>query len=172
MAYNPLPIDNAVTAVIQVDESQHWVHLGQRFLACYTTAGLAAGSTANLSFVTPNTTQAFHAVFSYACNTEATFQIIEAPTLNTTGSGLLAINHNRTATNSASASVRCSASATNGTIVYQDRIGFSGGGPASPVGGASHDEYELILKQNSNYLFLCSAHGVGAVSMHLDWYEL
>lgn len=173
MAYQPNPIDTSLSALIVLDEDQHWSQVGQNFIVSYSTGGLANGTTANLVFTTPNTTQTAHVNFEYAANTEAIFRVYEGVTTATTGSGLLPINVNRLATNSASASVKCTASASNfGTVVFEDRIGFSGGGAAAGAGGEGNFAEALLLKQNTNYMFFVSAFGAGSMAMHLFWHEL
>lgn len=173
MAYISNPIDTGTTAVIVYDENEHWSQVGQNFLACYTTGGLSNGATANMLMTTPNTNQTAHVTFEYGVNTEAIFRVYEGVTTATTGSAILTPNLLRLAANSASATVKVTASASNfGTVIFEDRVGFSGGGAASPAGGNGSFAQALLLKQNTNYMFFVSAFGAGSVSMHLFWHEL
>lgn len=172
MSYVPFTLDASTTALIQIDEEQHWVHVGQHFLSNFSTAFPAAGGTANVTIGAPNNSQKVHALFDYNSTTDTTFSIIENPTINVTGASASAYNRERNYTNTASSLVRTMASAQGGVVIYSERIGMTGSNTFASTPGKSRGNAEFVLKSGTTYEFLASSLTGGYISLDLDFYEL
>ena len=93
---------DAVTNSLQViNFSHHEVHEGDSF-GCIGVVDLANGAVLDLQITTPNTTKWLHFTISYDTESEIVFEFYENPTINTPGTTLAPIHHNRNKTGTAS----------------------------------------------------------------------
>lgn len=177
-------------ALINLTHGHHEIHKGSSFCADYTitTAATDDHRTA-IGFNTPNTAKWGHLTIIISASQPAEFFLDEAPTIDDdAGTQKTILNRNR---NSPTISVMTSlesaptanqvttfteaqiaaASYSAGTIIENPQ--FSGGQGPFAIGGSLRGTQEIILKQNTKYLFFLQNVGANA-NVHyiqLNFYE-
>lgn len=183
-------IEEKTKALVTLDVAEYEIHAGDSFMAHYdlTTAAQDLHIT-GIGFTTPNTAKWFQLIISIAASDPAEFFIDEAPTIDDEkGTALVIYNRDRNnssisgalslATPAVAGQVTsftntqiAAASYAAGTIIEHDLL--AGGKGPRVVGGTTRGTQEIILKQNTKYLFLMKNIGANANlhEIHLDWYE-
>lgn len=170
MAYSTIPIDDAVNAAIFINNEHHEIHEGDAYYITYVATGVASGSNADLLLLPPNTTTRCHLVWSVDTNEETEFYLYEAGNV-TGGTAVTAYNHDRNSANAATLAVTHTPTVTTtGTLIYHNYQGLTGG--TTHFGSQERREQEMIMKQNTTYLFRVTSRGAGNdISIYISWYE-
>ena len=172
--------DGITNAIQSIDYSHHEIHSGTFFNVSYYGTSKNDGQTINVYIKTPNTTKWGHLFFDWSCGGAAFGRMYEAPTItsNTGTNAQPIINHHRNVAttsdmldNATSPAANCYGydvtKTGNGTILYIEYAGA-----AKSEGGQGRNEHEIILKQNTAYLFEVESDASGlTLSLNLYWYE-
>ena len=164
--------DASTLAVNTIEYEHHEIHAGSHFILTGF-ATLANDASLDFRFTTPNTTKWAHLLFKVSGPSQTELLIYEGGNV-TVGTPVTPINSNR---NSTKTSVMTLASGptvtTTGTLIYSQSAGLAGTTPArAPSEGFVTRGSELILKQNTTYLFrITSRQADNIVSYDGEWYE-
>jgi len=163
-------IDQNTRAFATLDFEHHKVHISDHYFVAEGFT-LGSGDTANYLITVPNTTKYPHMLFLTVGGLGLVAKLYQGA--NRTGATLLTSNN----------SDRNSAN-TAGTFVHDDWTGgtttgdllatFAAGSASvgGRVGGGFRSEEELILKQNTKYVYeLTSAANSNNISVFFTWYE-
>ena len=182
-------LDSATKAAEVIDYAHHEIHSGSSFVASTGQMVSDTNDRTAIALVTPNTTRWLHMVAIATASEAAWFYIREAPTItNNQGATLAAYNRDRnstTATTAINTAVNPSAAGNvtyfaeadqadyteNGTLIHQELL--ASGSRNSTSGGGSRGLAEVILKQNTAYLFYLKSLNANDNyhNIILDWYE-
>jgi hypothetical protein len=145
---NPANIDIATSTLQVIDFNKAAIHRGFSYhLAGYDLA-VPADDTIEFVTTTPDTDVRFHIWFSFASTQGCTLDIYEDCADLVGGTAFAGVNNDRNSANTSDlVIVRDPTSITEGAIIGQH---LSGG---TKVAGQSEISYELVLKQNSIYLW-------------------
>lgn len=167
---SPISIDASTNTIQTIEYAHHEIHTGSHFMYtdCLT---LANAGTQDYLLTTPNTTKWSHMSFQYEGSAITALDIYEGT--DKTGTTIQNIfNNNR---NSATTSVNTiykgtSGGTTDGTKIWCHK---SGSTTNQSISGASSEQAtEIILKQNTKYIFrLTSGTNDNLVNLNLEWYE-
>ncbi len=184
-------IDASTNSLQNVEYSHHEIHSGSTFCIHLANLLFAKAGETGILFKTPAGTKWLHLVYSVSVETKCTFDILEAPTVNT-GAYPVAFyeprNRNRNSDKESTilsiraapvvnqASIIVDGTATpisaDGTVLHTEVIGGKRGKTASD--GHSHTD-EYILKADTVYYFRVVGDDTGTsnlgMSMELIWYE-
>jgi hypothetical protein len=164
---HPVRLDASTEALMTLDYEHHEIHAGSHF----TIRGWQDITAATTDFlvITPDTTKWMHIIWSFATEAEFEFYLYEAPTTTADGTPITGYNNNR---NSATAPTLMAYSAPTVTVVGTN-IWSGKTGAGKLAGGESRNESELVLKQNTKYLFRFLKIAAGTVWLDYDfkWYE-
>lgn len=163
--------DSVSDAIMIVDYAHHEIHSGSHYM--YTdclTMGNAA--TQDYLFTTPNTTKWSHLSFSFSGSAITGLDVYEGA--DRTGTTLQTIfNNNRNSANTSGNTIYkdTSGGTTNGTKIWCFKSGAATGASVN-AGASSSQDNEIILKQNTKYIFrLTSGTASNLVNLVLGWYE-
>lgn len=162
---------NPETHVLNImDYAHHEIHRGSSYL--YTdSVELASAAIQNYMLTTPNTTAWAHMTFAMTGNAITQVQIYESG--DRTGTTLQTIfNHDRNSVNVAGLTIHkgTSGGTTDGTLIWQRKSGSSS--TQSRTGDESSHHMEIILKQNTKYIFrITSGTAANLTNALFDWYE-
>ncbi|KKN17303.1 hypothetical protein LCGC14_0967120 [marine sediment metagenome] len=165
---NIISIDAATRAIINIDNAHHEIHEGNAYLISINDHDLDVGDMLDLTVITPDTTKWLNVIWNAEGILAIHIFVYEDAITNVAGANLTAVNRNRNSTNVSPAILRSGDSFTDtGTILWQWHTG------TRKTGGESGERDELILKQNTQYLFRIESEIINnAVSGILSWYEL
>lgn len=168
--YQTVRVDSATHSLQTIDYSHHEIHSGSHFMYtdCIT---LADAATQDYLITTPNTTEWSHMSFEINGSAITAIDVYEGS--DKTGTTLQTIfNNNR---NSATTSVNTihkgtSGGTTDGTKIWCHK---SGSATNQSISGASSEQSsEIILKQNTKYIFrITSGTNDNLTNIALEWYE-
>lgn len=161
-----LSTDSSTNAVNTIDYAHHEIHGGSSFTADYTVE-LANGATIDILVVTPNTTKWAHMEYILMCELESEIKIYEGVTTSNDGTGLTEFNRN--SATAATTVVSYTPTVTDtGTLIRTKHLGAG-----KTAGGESRDLSEIILKQNTKYLYRITnaTTSVNYITFILSWYE-
>lgn len=161
-------VDRATNALNTIDYAHHEIHSGSSFTADYTVE-LGNGATIDILVITPNTTKWAHMEYTLLCELETEIKIYEAVTTSNDGTGLTEFNRNRNSATAATTVASHTPTVTDtGTLI---RTKHFGSGKTS--GGEARDLAEIILKQNTKYLYRITnaTSSVNYITFLLHWYE-
>lgn len=168
--FKPIRIDSATDTIQTIDYSHHETHAGSSFFYTDSVSVNSAG-TQDYIVTTPNTTKWAHMTFQITGSAITQVQIYESS--DRTGTTLQTVfNHNR---NSATANTTTihknqSSGTTDGTLIWQRKSGSAT--QQSRSGDEAHHSMEIILKQNTKYLFrITSGTDTNLTNVLFDWYE-
>lgn len=178
--YQPVRLDKATNTIQTIDYAHHEIHAGSHFSCSYYATGKNDGQTINIYLKTPDTAKWGHMIFNWSASGAAFGRVREAPTVtaNTGTNGQSIFNSNR---NSATTSDMWDNAAVPvqgkfgydvtvtapGTIIYEEYAGA-----AKNQGGMGRNDEEIILDQNTAYVFEVESDAAGiTLSMRLEWYE-
>lgn len=183
-------IEQITLAGINLTHGHHHIHGGESFCADHTTT---TASTDNhrtaLGFKTPNTARWGHLTIIISASQPAEFFLDEAPIIDDdagTQKNILNRNRNSSATsvmlslegtpvaNKVTTFTEAQIAAANyvaGTIIENPQ--FSGGQGPFSIGGSLRGTQEIILKQNTKYLFILQNVGANANVQYIqsNFYE-
>ena len=163
-------IDRGTNTLQGIDYSHHEIHAGKHF---YYQDAVTLASAASQTYVikTPNTTEWAHLTFQFDGSAITTFELYEGSQYVASGSVSLAINNDRNSANVSSTTIYKGsvASGTIGTLIRNFKGGAAQG--AVRAGSTSRADDELILKQNTTYLFRAiSGTADNLVNVKFMWY--
>lgn len=169
--YQTPRIDVATHSIQIIDFAHHEIHDGSHFMFT-DSLELDATATQDYLITTPNTTKWSHLSFSFDGTAITTLEVYEGSDKTGTTSQTI-FNNNR---NSATASGNTlhkgtSGGTTDGTKIWSHKSGTATGA-ASTTGASSSQDSEIILKQNTKYIFrLTSGTTDNLVNIAFNWYE-
>lgn len=170
-------VDGTTTAFRQVTYEHHEIHAGSHyFLSSY--ADLSINNVFGVQFQTPDTTKWIHFTFGLECESETNWLIYETVTFTATGSVITPYNNNRNSANTSGTIIYSASNTSLGNANAQTNItgstllmqGIIGAGKTK-TGGASSRDKELVLKQNTKYLYRAIAAAAGYTNFNMEWYE-
>ena len=165
-------IDVSTRALNTIDYAHHEVHDGSAFFVA-NNATIGNGEINTVSLTTPNTSKWAHLLLQVDSSAVATFTILEDITSLAGGAAATPGNFNR---NSSKSSVMASTvgdttgadaiTPTDGTTIWNETLGTRG------IVTTRTNASELILKQNSIYLFkIVNGANANNCTILLTWYE-
>lgn len=167
-------MQECLTGYMGVIGSDHaYIHDGKAFTAFVNTGEILAAY--DVAFTTPSVASGkFIHWRPNGLDTSADYVLVtlrEGDSFSD-GTAVTPINRNRLSseTTTMQAFVKGATATPTGTIIQQGGIGASGN-PVSRSGGGSAADEELVLKQNTNYVFTLEPAGATEVNLSLFWYE-
>ena len=162
--------DPKTNALKNVNYEHSEIHAGEHY---FVSGHEIEASAATIKFVvtTPNTTKWLHMTFSIDATEKVTLDVYEGTSGVTGGAAVTPANNNRNSANTSGATiVKDPASITvEGTLL--DSYASGSTGPFGQIGNVSRDK-ELVLKQNTSYLFKITSGAAGNdISYNGSWYE-
>lgn len=166
----PNKIDQTTSGKAQLGYEHKQVHSGDAWVVTYDFTSTEELSSVDVFIIVPNTTRWPHILWDVSGQAKTSIFLREGAT--GTYNLITAYNRNR---NSSRVNTTLIGAATNitstGTLIWSWVSGSAGPGPARSV-GANRQTGELVLRQNTIYLFSCIAASVGnRISVDLTWYE-
>jgi len=167
-------IDKATAALEMIDYAHHEVHSGSHYYA-YKQATLANTEKLTIAVTTPNTTKWGHLIWKLSTSDAAVYDVLEDVTSIANGTAFTVLNNNRNSAKTSAMTILTASDAgadtaiapTGGTEIYAEAIKAG-----RRFGEAKRGDAEIILKQNSLYLFrITSGANSNVTSMVLEWYE-
>ena len=160
--------DASTEATTQISYEHHEIHSGSHyFIRGYQMLG--SGDTLTFALKTPNTTKWTHLLFQITGSLITEVKMFEGATV-TGGSLLTPFNSNRNSDNVSVDSVWSLPTVpVYGTCIDSSKVGASGG---SKFGGSITRDSEIILKQNTTYVWrIESGSASNYVMWDAEWYE-
>ena len=159
------------TPTITTDHAN--IHAGEGFSVSNYAEGVADDGYLYLEFKTPTSSYVHMKVMNALADGLARFDVVEAPTL-TTGSNAVTGSNLRRVPPIATCGCTIKTNPTSisgGTVIRSYYIGGGTGWNAN--GGGNNVDTEIVLAQNTTYLFRIQnlAGGVKALSLWLFWYD-
>lgn len=164
--------DSSTGAIPTIDFFHKKIHSGDHFFVC-SAETLASGSSAVFGCVTPNSTRWSHMMFECEGTTQTEMYIYEDSTF-TGGSVATPLNNNRNSVKTATLSVYKNPTVTNlGTQLFFQSKGLEAATPSKASNeGLFSREKEIILKQNTKYIFKFISRGADNILSYCgEWYE-
>lgn len=170
MTYIPQPIEPISLAVEVITEVHKEIHEGSTFQV-HDSNTIGSGSSQDYLITTPNTAKWAHMTLIADGTAVTSFFLYEGA--DRTGTALqTAVNQNRNSATAATTTIHkgTSAGTTDGTLIYTYASGTSAGNSRTGA-NTNHDE-EIILKQNTKYIFrITSATNGNLCNAEFSWYE-
>lgn len=163
--------DSLANAVKTIDYEHSEIHAGSHFKAGYQDITMSDEDIIALVFTTPDTTKWAHWTLTAQSTGLCVVQLFRAPTLSAEGTAITPFNRNENSDKTADVVVKHTPTiTTNGTKLTEKWLGSDAG--KYDIGGSTRGASEIILKQNTQYLVLCTA-GADAIKCAIggDWYE-
>lgn len=167
----PAERDSVENATVTIDVGHHKIHEGTGFFCSDIDADIDTAAAKYWRFTTPDTTARIHFRVSVVCAAAATVYLYENPTLDAAGTGLTEFNCDRnSATAAAMTTFYDTTTSNDGTLLKAILVGTNN--PAVKFGGNARTEFELILKQNEDYLVkVVTDADNNKATMIAEWYE-
>jgi len=166
----PLQLDDSTHAIKTIEYEHAEIHSGGHFFI-ENFIELDAGESVDFCFNTTDSAEWIHLVWELESTGETLFQIWEAPTLNiSSGSAVVSYNNNRNSAKTSNLTVRQDCDITGqGTLIAQTSFGVTST-PVKSMGGIAERSKELILKQNTAYVFNMSSASASNILAYLAEY--
>jgi len=164
--------DTSTYAVKVIDYEHYEIHAGSHF---FVTGFETVNDAAQIDFVltTPNSTKWLHLLFQVNGTSRTEYYAYEGATISG-GTSVSPINNNRNSLNASVATIvkNPTVSAT-GTLLSSASMGLEGVNKnAAGIESTLIREDELVLKQNTTYLFrIISRDDGNIISYRSNWYE-
>ena len=160
-------IDRSTETLQTIEYEHHEIHAGSHYFICDYDAAIQINETIEFVVTTPNTASWAHMTLDFASTLGAKLDIYEGSSAVVGGTSVTAINNNRNSTNTSVLTIlKDPSSITDGTRI----AGYLSG--ANRVSGATNRDREIVLKQNTIYLFrFTSLANSNAISFCGEWYE-
>jgi hypothetical protein len=164
--------DASTHSLINVEFEENSIHEGSHYFI-EDIVTLDATNALDIGIQTPNTTSWLHMVWVVVSDAQVTLQIYEGSTITFDGTDITPLNNNRNSSNT-SGIVNMEKNPTVtavGTLLATASLGTSTT-PNAGIPGQADRNRELILKQNTNYLFRITS-GVNGnnITYLYEWYE-
>lgn len=165
----PNKIDQTTSGRAQLEYEHKQVHSGDAWVVTYD-AVTGDGATLDRFIVVPNTTRWPHFAWDVAGQAKLTIELYEGS--SGPYNAVTAYNRNRNNTRVNTTIIGNPTGAiVLGNLIWTWTSGTTGPGPARST-GATRETGELVLRQNTTYLFRCtSAAANNRISVDLTWYE-
>lgn len=160
---------DSITNVLEVIQYEHHeIHSGSSFLTG-DYFSLTNKASRDILITTPDTTKWAHFIFKIQSQAEASFILYEDSEVSANGTSLLAFNRNR---NSLTAPTTMTYEDPTVTDVG-DMLGAGTMGSGKAAGGLIRDSNEIVLRQNTNYIFRITNETTSTnnIDFEFDWYE-
>jgi len=160
-------LDNSTESIQTIEYEHHEIHAGTHFYICGYNSELSNNEELNYVVTTPNTTKWAHMTFDFASTLGASLQVFEGTGSVVSGTTATIYNNNRnSATTSTLNVIQNPTSVFSGTQIS----GYLAG--ANRVSGFNSRDREMVLKQNTKYLFkFISLANSNSLSYCGEWYE-
>jgi len=160
-------LDVSTHTLQTIEYEHHEIHAGSHFYLCDYDSAIQLNETIEFVVTTPNTTSWSHMTFDFSSILGASLDVYEGSTDVVGGTPVTPFNNNRnSATTSTLTLIKDPTSITTGTRI----AGYLAG--ANRTGGMQQRDRELILKQNTTYLFrFTSLANSNAISFCGEWYD-
>lgn len=175
LTYLPIRQDGNTNALQIINYEHHEIHSGSHFFIS-DFSDLSINTVFDMQFATPTSTGWVH--FTWKINTEGEmlWHIYENVSVLTIGTTVTNFNSDRNSTKTSGALVNVVAGVseavastyTSTATSVRLMAGISGAGKQS---GSDSRENEVILKQNTTYLFRGFATSAGFIDFSTNWYE-
>ena len=169
--WQTIKIDSSTRAINTIDYAHHEVHGGSSYWAAVN-ATLGNGEIATIGFTTPDTTKWAHLLLQIDVNASCLFEVLEDVTSFSGGAAFTVRNFNRNSANASGMTVITGYTGSNlitptgGTTIWSENLGTKG------VSTSRSNASELVMKQNSNYLFrVTNGATSNPMTILLTWYE-
>jgi hypothetical protein len=169
-----IELDSVHNAIVTTETEHAKVHEELHyFIANFETLN----EDANIDYTvqSPNTATRIHMTWKVDSTSQVEFRVYEAATVSDDGTLTTPINNDRNSSNTSAAIVRKNPTIGNvGTLFYAQSNGKAGS-PATKADqvGVEKRSREIILKQNTKYLFRITSKDDGSVvSYSGEWYEV
>lgn len=169
--YQPIRLDKATNTLQTMEYEHREIHAGSHFyLQGYLEFG--AASTVDLAIITPDTTKWAHMTFSFETTGETLFQIYEVSDFDGDGGVVTPLNNNRNSTNASVLTITTDPTVNSyGNLIGASLVGVTTN-PTKSSGGLVARNNELILKQNTKYIFKFTSNSANNnISYAAEWYE-
>ena len=166
-----LRIDAVTHAMTTITYFHKEIHAGEHYFVAGHTA-LAEDAKLDFIVTTPNTAKHAHMFFSLKSTASMTFEVREAIAEDNDGVSVTPINNNRNSANTSALVIKTNGTITElGTLIESFKVGTAGVANFQKS-GAGERESEIILKQNTKYLFrILSNADANIISYRGEWYE-
>jgi hypothetical protein len=160
-------IDIATHSLQTIEYEHHEIHAGSHYFICDYDSSIANNETIEFVLTTPDTTSWTHMSLDFSSILGVSLEVYEGASAIVGGTSVTAINNNRNSANTSGMTIlKDPTSITDGTRI----AGFLAG--ANRTGGFQQRDREIILKQNTTYLFrFTSLANSNAISFCGEWYE-
>jgi len=166
-----MEIDSSTWAVNIIDYAHHEVHGGSAYWA-YKTVTLGNAEVSGIGITTPDTTKWAHLLLKIDLSAAAVFDVLEDVTSFSGGAAFTPFNFNRNSDNTSGLTVVTGSTGddlitpTGGAAIWDEDLGTRG------AQTSRQNAAEMILKQDSNYLFrITNSTASNNASILLTWYE-
>lgn len=140
-------VDSSTETLQVIDYPHHEIHSGSHYFICGF-QDFSNGEVVDFTVVTPNTTKWLHMLFQIEGSGAVSIEIYEDATVDVAGTVTTPNNNNRNSANTSDAVIRTGDTFTDiGTLKFGNQSG------ANKAAGIIGRENEIILKQNSTYIF-------------------
>ena len=168
---NELKLDTSTSAMTTIEYEHHEIHGGSHYFV----AGFEVindGGTAIFAMTTPDTKKWVHLRFDVSTTSRLEFSIGEDATING-GTAVTPNNNDRNSSNTSGVVlVKNPGISHGGTVIFSSTSGLEGVSKTPAIGSGISANQEIILKQNSIYVFtLTSRDDTNNVSYVSEWYE-
>ena len=166
----PNKIDQTTSGKAQLEYEHFKVHTSDAWVVTYNFTSDEEASDVNRYIITPNTTRWAHLFWDVVGQAKTRIRLFEGA--SGTYDPVTAYNRNR---NSARVNTTIignpTGNITNGTLIWEWLSGTTAPRSAKSS-GATRETGEIVLKQNTQYLFKCEAYSEdNLISVDLTWYE-
>ena len=162
----PIEIDSYTHSLSTIDEEHHQIHDGNHyFIATYETLG--SEDSADFVVETPDSSTEAHMVFMVEGTDAVSIEVYESVDADSDGTVQTPYNSNRNSSNNSVLTIRKNPTVNDtGTLLFKQRSGGK-----NKIGITSRVN-ELVLKQNTKYLYRITSHAVGNIVTYIgEWYE-
>jgi hypothetical protein len=164
----PLKVDKATSSISAIEFEHHEIHEGDSF-TCDFVRNVGNGLNLDMILTTPDTAKWSHLTYELDTEVAAILKIYEGAI---TGAGTSCTIYNRNRNSAATSSclvANMPLTVTTGTTLIRNFHLGTG----KTFGGGSRSTHEIILKQNTKYLFRITNDTTSNnyISLKLDWYE-
>ena len=169
---NPIGIDLVTRSLQTIDYAHHEIHSGSHYY--YSSHHDQAKNTINNHLIiTPNTTKWAHMIFAYSSTGgQVNIELSEGATYSNIGAVDPVFNRDRNSLKANTTVVyENPVIASQGTVIFSQKLGVND--KKISIGGDQRGSNEIILKQNTVYLFRATELNVDAtvINIEFDWYE-
>ena len=165
-----LRVDGSTHSLQVVDYEHHEIHSGSHYF-WEDAEEIANGASFLTVMVTPDSTKWIHFFMEATSEGETDYKLYEGISTSSDGTGVNTYNSNRNSGNTSGMTISTGpsdAEVSAGSLITHDIIGSG-----KKAGGTSRDSNEIILKQNTKYLWLIdnTSGAANNVSWVFEWYE-